>query len=376
MQTMKVGKIASIIGRYYGLDRDRRWDRTQRAYVALTETGKSKTAPSAKAAIEASWASNVTDEFIEPTIILDEKGTPTPRISHHDAVIFFNYRIDRPRQLTRAFVMPKFEEHTVIESFDPYAVKYHHKHIVEPDSRVKPFTRAVVLNDLFFVTMTQYEPNLNCTVAFPPQSIVKPVGEVYANAQARQLRVSESEKERFVGFYFNGYREGLFPGEDRIIVPSPQVATYDLVPEMSSAALTAQLLDRMGVGVYSFILVNFANPDMVGHTGNIAAATRACSTTDECLGRIVAKTLEIDGTCIVTADHGNVEEMLGAHGEMDTEHSTFPVPFILMNRKLQNHPLTLPAGKLADVAPTMLAYQGLPIPEEMTGKNLFADSTL
>ncbi len=371
-----IGEIATIMGRYYGMDRDRRWERTQKAYEALTETGKSKTAQSAKSAIEASYKAGITDEFIEPTIIMDADGNPHARIKDKDAVIFFNYRIDRPRQLTRAFVMPNFEEHKTIDSFDPYAVKYYHKHQIEQDTRTAPFTRSVILNDLFFVTMTQYERDLNVTVAFPPMPVQKPLGSVLAQRSMRQLRMSESEKERFVGFYFNGLREEPFPGEDRIIAPSPKVATYDLMPHMSALDMTNLLLERLSIGVYSFVLINFANPDMVGHTGNVAAATTACTFTDECVGKIVEKTLAIGGSCIITADHGNVEEMLGSSGEMDTEHSIFPVPFIMIDKRYQGKPHVLPDGKLADVAPTILAHMNIPIPEEMTGKNLLADLRL
>jgi 2,3-bisphosphoglycerate-independent phosphoglycerate mutase len=373
MKSLKIGEIATIMGRYYAMDRDRRWERTQKAYEALTEVGKSKTAPSARAAFEGSYAAGVTDEFLEPTIILDTKGAPYPRIGEGDAVIFFNYRIDRPRQLTRAFVMPNFEQHTTTESFDPYAVKYYHKHVVEEQATTKPFTRSVVLRDIFFVTMTQYERGLNCTVAFPPQPVPMPLGKIYAEKSLMQLRMSESEKERFVGFYFNGMREEPFTGEDRIIVPSPKVATYDLMPQMSSQELTQKLVDRLSIGVYSFLLINFANPDMVAHTGNIAATTASCSATDVCVGAIVEKTLQMGGACLITADHGNAEEMLGVNGEMDTEHSTFPVPLIFVAPEFKNKPITLPQGKLADIAPTVLAYQKVAIPPEMTGKNLLAD---
>lgn len=373
MQSLGIGKIATIMGRYYAMDRDRRWERTQRAYEALTEVGKCKTAASARTALETSYAAGVTDEFLEPTIILNAQGAPYPRISEGDAVIFFNYRIDRPRQLTRAFVMPNFEQHTTIESFDPYAVKYYHKHVVAEPTPTKPFERSVVLRDLFFVTMTQYEHGLNCSVAFPPQPVSMPLGQIYAEKNLMQLRMSESEKERFVGFYFNGIREEPFTGEDRIIVPSPKVATYDLMPQMSSRELTQRLVDRLSIGVYSFLLINLANPDMVAHTGNIEAAIASCSATDVCVGAIVEKALQMGGCCMITADHGNAEEMLGANGEMDTEHSTFPVPFILVAPEFKNKPIALPQGKLADVAPTMLAYQKVAIPPEMTGKNLLAD---
>lgn len=370
LKEIGVGKIATVMGRYYGMDRDHRWERTERAYRALTEVIPSLF-PTAEAAIEASYAKNITDEFIEPSIIT-ENGTPLPRISNHDSVIFYNYRIDRPRQLTRAFVIPDFETHPVGGSFDPYTVKYHHKHIIEETAR-PAFTRRVVLPDLFFVTMTEYERNLPCSVAFPLQQVVRPLGQVISDNGIRQLRVAETEKERFIGYYFNGMREDPFPQEDRLIVPSPRVATYDLAPDMSALEMTKHVCDRLTANVYGFVAINFANPDMVGHTGNIQAAIKACETTDQCVGTIAQLTMSLGGACFITADHGNVEEMLGANGEIDTEHSTFPVPLMLLTQQLRGYPTELPMGKLADIAPTILHFAGIPIPSEMTGKNLLAD---
>lgn len=367
-----VGTIATICGRYYAMDRDHRWERTEIAYRALTER-TNRTAPSAKAAIEASHQEGKTDEFVEPVVILDSRGKPAPRIQDHDAVLFLNYRIDRPRQLTKAFVLPDFETGSQVPSFDPYAVKYYHKHVVEEDTRQKPFTRAVKLSNLFFVTMTEYERNLPVTVAFPPGVVKMPIGRVISDNDMRQLRMAETEKERFVTYYFNGMREEPFPGEDRIIVPSAKVATYDLKPEMCAVELTEKLIDRLNIGLYAFILINFANPDMVAHTGNIQAAVKACQTIDTCVGRIVTSVLSSGGACVVTSDHGNVEEMLGSGGEVDTEHSIFPVPMNIISAALQNRPIQLPSGKLADVAPTVLALMGLSIPADMTGRNLLAD---
>lgn len=370
LQQIGIGKIATIMGRYYGMDRDHRWERTERAYRALTEVIP-KTAVSAEAAIEASYANNITDEFIEPTIIL-EAGTPLPRIAAHDSVIFYNYRVDRPRQLTRAFVISDFEVHPTSGAFDPYAVKYHHKHLVDVPL-LPAFTRRVVLPELFFVTMTEYERNLPCVVAFPLQQVAVPLGQVFTDNGVRQLRVSETEKERFIGYYLNGMREDPFSGEDRLIIPSPKVSTYDLQPEMSALEMTKRLADRITSDVYGFIAVNYANPDMVAHTGNIAAAIRACEVVDQCVGTIAALTLSLGGSCFITADHGNVEEMLGPDGEMDTEHSTFPVPFIMIDEKFRGYPTTLPLGKLADVAPSILSVAGIPQPSIMTGNNLLAD---
>lgn len=372
IHALGVGAIATIMGRYYAMDRDHRWERTEIAYRALTET-IDRTAPSTTAAIEQSYQEGKTDEFIEPTIILDPTGNPYPRVSNHDAVIFFNYRIDRPRQLTRAFVLSDFEEQKTPVSFDPYAVKYHHKHIIEDDTRNKPFHRKIVLPNLFFVTMTQYERDLPCVVAYPPEPVKTPLGFVLSEHNLRQLRLSETEKERFVTYYFNGMHEVAFPGEDRLIVPSPKVATYDTMPEMAACELTEKLLNRLTIDVYSFILINFANPDMVAHTGNIKAAIGACEVTDACVGKIVNAVLARDGTCVVTADHGNVEEMLDADGNMDTEHSTFPVPFIMIDKRFQTYPTQLPAGRLADIAPTILSFLGIPVPTEMSGKNLLQD---
>lgn len=366
--------IATVMGRYYAMDRDRRWDRTERAYQALTEDVPNK-ARSAAEAIEASYKKGITDEFIEPVIITDAQGMAYPRVNAHDSVIFYNYRIDRPRQLSRAFTLTDFESHQGEESFDPYAVKYHHKHMVEENFRQKPFVRRVVLPELFFVTMTEYERPSPCVVAFPLQQVDTPLGQVFSEAGLRQLRVSETEKERFIGYYFNGMREVPFPSEDRLIIPSPKVATYDLQPEMSARELTSRVLDRMTGNVYTFIVINFANPDMVAHTGNIQAAIKACQVTDECVGKITTLALALGGSCFITADHGNVEEMIGPSGEMDTEHSVFPVPAIIVDKKFENRAVSLPHGKLADIAPTILGLLGMKIPKEMTGNNLLADLT-
>ncbi len=366
------GVIATVMGRYYAMDRDGRWERTQKAYEALTQP-VARNASSAKEAIEQAYTEGKTDEFIDPTIICDKDGKPYPRITNHDAVIFYNFRIDRPRQLTRAFVLPDFETGGGMISFDPYAVKYYHKHVVEMESRLKPFTRAVVLPNIFFVTMTEYERNLSCTIAFPPQLVKMPLGRICSDLNCRQLRIAETEKERFVTYYLNGMREDPFPGEDRLIVPSPKVATYDLMPEMAAYQLTEKFLDRLAIGVYSLIVINFANVDMVAHSGNIEAAVKACEVVDACIGKIVPEVLAQDGTCIITADHGNVEEMLGPNGEVDTEHSTFPVPFIMIDKAFDNYPQMLPKGKLADIAPTILAHKNIQIPMEMTGNNLLVD---
>lgn len=376
LSAIGAGKIASVMGRYYAMDRDRRWERTQKAYRCLTQVDGGLMASSAGAAIRSSYANHVTDEFMEPTIITDSSGVPLPRIGDNDAVISFNFRIDRPRQLTRALVLPDFETAKTDVAFDPYSVKYYHRHVVNVVDRTHPFTRSLVLKNLFVVTMTQYEPNLPVSVAFPPQKVFEPLGSVLSEYKVRQLRVAETEKERFVTYYFNGMREDLYVGEDRLIIPSVNVATYDLKPEMAVLELTEQVLHRIAIGVYGFILINIANPDMVAHTGNISAAIKACEITDSCLGSIVKAVLAQDGTCVITADHGNVEEMLGVDGGIDTEHSTFSVPFIMVQSSLQGYPHALPKGKLGDIAPTILSHMNLAIPPEMTGKNLMADFSI
>lgn len=275
--------------------------------------------------------------------------------------------------MTRAFVLPDFEQHSADFSFDPYAVKYYKKHIVTPSAVSSPFTRSKVLKNLFFVTMTEYERDIPCVVAYPPQVVTNSLGEIFANHEIRQLHMSESEKERFVTYYFNCMREERFAGEDRLIIPSPKVATYDLMPQMSAVELTDRLIDRLSLGVYGFVVVNFANPDMVGHTGNIQAAIKACKCTDSCVEKIVSSVLSKNGTCFITADHGNVEEMLTPTGGIDTEHSKYPVPFIIVNRQLTGKFTMLPTGKLGDIAPTILHVLDLSIPEDMTGIDLLKD---
>ena len=349
------------------MDRDKRWERTEKAYQALTQPIE-RNAKTALEAVETAYKEHKTDEFIEPTIINN-----LPRITNHDAIIFYNYRIDRPRQLTRAFVLKDFEKGNLEAEFDPYSVKYYYKHLIEEDSRAHPFKRQIVLSDLYFVTMTQYEKELPCVVAFPPQTITGTLASVFSEAGLRQLHASETEKERFVTYYFNGLREAAFPGEDRLIVPSPKVPRYDLKPEMSVETLTKKIIERVSLNIYSFIVVNFANPDMVAHTGNISAAIRACEVVDACVKDLVSAVLAAGGACIITADHGNVEEMLGANGEMDTEHSTYPVPFIMIDQNLSSYPHSLPKGKLGDIAPTILAFKKLKKPSEMSGNNLLAD---
>lgn len=374
LKNLGFGEIASIMGRYYALDRDLRWERTEKAYRALTQ-GIDDAATTPQEAIEKSYANNITDEFIKPTIITRE-GKPRSLIRENDSVIFFNYRIDRPRQLTKAFVLDNFEEEANISDFDPFAVKYFKKHTIEISSLTPPFPRGPKIPHLYFVTMTEYSKNVHASnVVFSPHIVVHPIGESISQAGFSQLRVAESEKERFVTYYFNGQREAQFIGEDRLIIPSPKVATYDLVPEMSAYALTEAVIKKLAVPHYDFILINYANVDMVAHTGSIPATVKACETIDKCLSKLVPKVLARDGAVFITADHGNAEELLDPRtGGIDTEHSTYPVPFLAISRDWEGKSVTIPTGVLADVAPTILSALRIEIPDTMTGRNLLLNT--
>lgn len=366
---LDVGRIASIMGRYYAMDRDHRWERTQRAYDVLTLGTPESCITDPFAWIEAKYSSGVTDEFLEPVVVCDSTGQKH-LIQDHDAVIFFNYRIDRPRQLTKAFVLPDFEQGTLPEGFDPYAVKYEKSHIAEK-TLGPTFTRQKIIQDLFFVTMTQYEADLPVHVAFPPQVIINPLGEVLAKAGLKQLRMAETEKERFVTYYFNGLHENPYPGEDRQIIPSKKVATYDLAPEMSVQEITTHMLQHIEQNTYDVIIANIANADMVAHTGNLQATIQACEIVDECVGKIVGSVLEKNGVVLITADHGNAEELINNEtGEIDTEHSIYPVPLIIIGKGLEEKSKNLPSGILGDIAPTMLSLLKLEKPPEMTGREL------
>ncbi len=375
-----IGKIASIMGRYWAMDRDHRWDRTEKAYRALT-LGEGKLVRSVEEAIEASYALGKTDEFIEPSVLIDGGKIPVATIGSNDSVVFFNFRIDRPRQLARAFMIDDFSKANYDFSFDPYRVKYEKKH--EDGENYKripgePFPRGVRLTNLYFVMMTKYDDLLaqsGARVAFPPEIVTMPLGRVISETGKRQLRMAESEKERFVTFYFNGQQDIVFPEEVRIIIPSPKVATYDLKPEMSARDVTDTLLKELGgENGYSFVLVNFANADMVGHTGNIGATVAACQVLDECVGRLANFMLAHRGTMLITADHGNAEEKINLHtGNAATEHTANPVPFVAISREFTGNSIMLPEGILADVAPTVLHLMGINVPTIMTGRNLLEE---
>lgn len=370
LDLLGLGKIASLSGRYYAMDRDHRWERTEKVYLTLTQ-GIGERAKSPEEVIRKSYQKGITDEFIYPTVIVGD-GQPPTTVESGDAVIFFNFRIDRPRQLSRAFVLDDFEREAKRISFDPLAEKYYKKTVIKLPKATLPFKRGPKIPNLFFVTMTEYEKNVPVSgVAFSPIKVELPLGKVIANHDLRQLRLAESEKERFVTYYFNGQRESPFELEDRIIIPSSKVPTYDLQPEMSAFEITEVLLKKLENRLYSFILVNFANPDMVGHTGDIAAAIKACEVIDQCLVKITRAVLTLQGACIITADHGNIEEMINLRtNKVDTEHSANPVPFLLVSSALEGQAKTPETGLLADVAPTVLELMRIKKPSVMTGRSL------
>ena len=348
MNEYHIGKIATIGGRYFAMDRNQLWDRTEKAYKALVYNEGIKTDKTPIEAIKDAYSKNETDEFVEPRI-LTKDGKPIAKISDNDAVIFYNFRPDRTRQLSAAFIKENF-------NFFPHEN----------------------FKNLYFVTMTEYDREFPSHVPFPPEpGLVKnPLCKVLSEKNINQLHMAESEKYAHVTYFFNGGEEQPVKGEDRILIPSPKVATYDLKPEMSAEELTESLIKELDSDKYGFILINYANPDMVGHTGVLDAAIKACETVDSCLGRICDAILNKNGFAIVTADHGNVEQMVNLQtGKPDTEHTTNPVPFILVGSedkfKLEGYDHSdIPSGILGDVAPTILEIMGIEKPEDMTGFSL------
>ena len=372
-----VGKIATITGRYWAMDRDQRWDRTAKAYFALMK-GEGNLVKEPEEAIDISYSEGKTDEFIDPSVITNKDGKPLSVISDNDAVVFFNFRIDRPRQLTKTFVFKDFSKANIVFDYDPYLVKYQKTHISQESPKSQePFDRGVLPKNLYFVTMTEYGKPITdagAKPAFPPEIIDMPISGVIATSSLRQLKATESEKERFVTFYFNGIREKEYPLEERVIIPSPKVPTYDQKPEMSAYELTETLLKKLSISDYKFVVVNFPNPDMVGHTGNIGATVKAVEVVDECIGKLSNFILGYGGALIITSDHGNAEELINRDtNEIDTEHSTSRVPFIAISHQLLGKDYKLRTGILADVAPTILNLLGLPTPTSMTGSNLLSD---
>ena len=337
MAEIGIGKIATVIGRYYAMDRDKRWERTEQAYAALVYR-EGFHSPTAHQAVTDAYARGETDEFVKPTVIA---SCPACGIKADDGIIFFNFRPDRARQLTRTFIFPDFAE----------------------------FTRRNGYFPVHYASLTQYDETFNTPVAYPPQYLKDTLGEVFSRAGYRQLRTAETEKYAHVTYFFNGGEEAPCPGEDRKLIPSPKVATYDLQPEMSAPELTEAILAALHSRQYDLIICNYANGDMVGHTGVIPAVIQAVRTVDLCIGRIADLVLEQGGTLLITADHGNADMMIDpVSGEPFTQHTTNEVPFTLVSEKYRQ--ATLHPGILADIAPTILDLAGLEKPAAMTGRSL------
>jgi 2,3-bisphosphoglycerate-independent phosphoglycerate mutase len=333
------GRIATVIGRYYAMDRDNRWERVEKAYAAIVR-GEGNRLGSSKEIIEASYLAEVTDEFVLPSVIV-EHGQPVGSVMDGDGFIFFNFRSDRAREITRALALDRFdgfsrEDHPRLSSY---------------------------------VCMTLYDETLHLPVAFPGEELKNILGEILAREGKSQLRIAETEKYAHVTFFFNGGNEVPFPGEERCLIPSPKdVPTYDKKPEMSAYLVTDELLRRLDEDKYDVIVLNFANADMVGHTGIMNAAMRAIEAVDECIGRLVEKVLSLEGRVLITADHGNAEKMVDEDGGPHTAHTTDLVPFILVDDRRRK--VRLRRGILADISPTILEILGVPKPPEMTGNSL------
>lgn len=341
MREIQCGVVATVTGRYYAMDRDNRWDRVQEAYQAMV-LGRGATATEAVCAIEQSYEKGKMDEFVPPTIILNEEGLAKGKINDHDGIIFFNFRPDRAREITRALCHPAFDG----------------------------FPREKEVQDLKFVSFTEYDVTIEeKVVAFKPQRLTNTLGEYISSLGFKQLRTAETEKYAHVTFFFNGGVEEANPGETRLLVPSPKVATYDLKPEMSAYEVTDGLVEAILSKEYDLIICNLANSDMVGHTGIMEAAIKAVEAVDTCVGKVLEALISTGASMFLCADHGNSDQMIDYEsGEAFTAHSTNPVPFVLLNATdgigLRE------GGRLADIAPTLLEMMGLPIPVEMTGKSL------
>ncbi|MGV2621567.1 UNVERIFIED_CONTAM: 2,3-bisphosphoglycerate-independent phosphoglycerate mutase [Halobacillus marinus] len=338
MEEIGIGQIATLSGRYFAMDRDNRWERVKKAYDAIAYGEGSKYQDPIKA-MDDSYAENVYDEFVEPVVLTDENGQPLGTVEDEESVVFFNFRPDRAIQLSKAFANDDFSDYDRGEEAP---------------------------KNLHFVGMTQYSDQVNSKVAFPPNNLKNTVGEVLASNDMKQLRIAETEKYPHVTFFMSGGREQEFEGEERILIDSPKVATYDLKPEMSAYEVTDALLGELDADKHNAIILNFANPDMVGHSGMLEPTVKAIEAVDECLGKIVDKILEKGGHAIITADHGNSDEVTTLDGDAMTAHTTNPVPVIVTKEGVELRE----GGILGDLSPTLLELLDVEQPEEMTGKSL------
>ncbi|UCF93263.1 MAG: 2,3-bisphosphoglycerate-independent phosphoglycerate mutase [Desulfobacterales bacterium] len=342
MRSLPCGSLATVCGRFYAMDRDSRWDRVEQAFRLLTR-GEGLPEKDPVAGVKKAYARNETDEFVKPMVITDDHQMPLGRIRDGDGIVCFNFRADRARQITRVLTEPAFDA----------------------------FKRAPWPTLCGFVCMTQYDEKFTLPVAFPPLHLDEILGEVISRRGLKQLRIAETEKYAHVTYFFNGGEEKPFPFEDRCLIPSPrEVATYDLKPEMSALEVTAEVMARLRSNTYDLIVLNFANMDMVGHTGVLAAAVKACETVDACVGKIITALKKIGGVALVTSDHGNAETMADEKGQAHTAHSLNPVPLILVDDLRQGRRLR--PGILGDIAPTILEIMGIAKPDSMTGKSLLA----
>ena len=338
MKELGVGQLATVQGRYYAMDRDQRWERTEKAYRAMVYgDGPKYTDP--VQALKESYEKSVTDEFVMPTVITHEDGTPVGLIQDEDAIIMFNFRPDRAIQISLVFTNDDFR------GFD----------------RGEKFPK-----NLYYVTLTKFSETVGGYVAYKPTKMDNTLGEVLTQNNLKQLRIAETEKFPHVTYFFSGGREAEFEGEERVLIPSPKVATYDLQPEMSAYEVAKACVEKIEQGHIDFIALNFANPDMVGHTGSLEATIKAIEAVDECLGQVVEKVLEKGGVCLITADHGNADMMIMPSGEPCTTHTTNPVPFIVTHKDAELRD----GGVLADIAPTVLKLLQVEQPVEMTGKSI------
>lgn len=337
MKEIGVGKLATVQGRYYAMDRDKRWDRVEKAYRVIVEGSGPETTDPVQT-VRDSYAKEVYDEFVIPTVCVQDNGTPVGTVSDGDALICFNFRPDRVIQISQSLINDDFDG----------------------------FVRNSRPHDLFYVCMTKYSDTVEAPVAFPPERPQETLGEVVSRAGLKQLRIAETEKYPHVTFFFSGGREEEFPGEKRILINSPKVATYDLKPEMSIYEVTDALVKEINERTSDLIVLNFANPDMVGHSGKMAPTIRAVEAVDACLGRVVDTLLDAGGVAVITADHGNADMMIDEDGNAVTSHTTNPVPFIVTKARLTLRD----GGILADIAPTLLQLMGKPKPDAMTGQSI------
>jgi 2,3-bisphosphoglycerate-independent phosphoglycerate mutase len=348
----KIGGIATMSGRFYAMDRNKNWDRTAKAYNAIVKGESEKTHKNPLKAIKESYKNKIYDEEIEPHVFLDKKNQPITTVDDNDIIIFFNFRADRAKQLTQAITDPKFDKFETIK-----------------------------FKKLEMITFTEYDKDFPVKVLFPIEIIKNPLAKIFSDLNLKQLHIAETEKYAHVTFFLNGMTEASFANENRILIPSPDVSTYDQKPQMSAEPVTQEILKALKSDKYDFIAINYANPDMVGHTGNLKATISAIETVDKCLAKIIPVILKKGGSIFVVGDHGNSEELINPiTGEIDKEHNVYPIPFLVMNNKLAGQPnpdiikndisLITPIGILADIAPTLLKVSGLKIPKEMTGQSL------